>query len=183
MHRSGFRHQRLVDLQPAGGVEHDHIVTAEPRRVVGALGDIDRLLAGDDRQGRDPSLFAQHFQLFLGGRALRVERRHQNFFTVPFLQACGDLRRRGRLTGALQTDQHDADRCRSQQFKPLRLRAQHLDQLVVHDLDDHLARRDRAQHFLADRLFPHLFDKVAHHRQGDVRFEQGDPVRETRGLA
>ena len=174
-HRRGFRHQRLVDLQPAGGVEHHHVVTAEPSRIVGAARDIHRLLAGDDRQGFDAGLLAQHFQLFLGRGPLRIKRRHEDFLLVPVLQAGRDLRRRGRLAGALQPDQHDADRRRGQQFQPLRLRAEHFDKLIVDDLDDHLTRRDGAQHFLADRFLLHLVDEIAHDGQGDVRFKQGYP--------
>ena len=53
-------------------------------------------------------------------------------------------------------------------------RAERLDQRVVDDLDDHLARRDRAQHFLADRLLGDLVDEIAGDRQRDVGLEQGD---------
>ena len=52
--------------------------------------------------------------------------------------------------------------------------AEHLDQGVVDDLDDHLARRDRAQHFRADRLFGDLVDEIARDRQRDVGLEQRD---------
>ena len=54
------------------------------------------------------------------------------------------------------------------------LGAEHLDQGVVDDLDDHLARRDRAQDFLADRLLGDLVDEIASHRQRDVGLEQRD---------
>ena len=46
------------------------------------------------------------------------------------------------------------------------------DQLVVHDLDDHLARRDRLDHRDADRLLLHLLDEGAHHVERDVGLEQ-----------
>ena len=52
--------------------------------------------------------------------------------------------------------------------------AERLDQGVVDDLDDHLPRRDRAQHFLADRLLGDLVDEIARDRQRDVGLEQGD---------
>ncbi len=44
--------------------------------------------------------------------------------------------------------------------------------MVVDDLDHHLRRRDRAQHFLSDRLGPYGVDEILDHRQGDVRFQQ-----------
>jgi hypothetical protein len=53
-------------------------------------------------------------------------------------------------------------------------RAEHLDQGVVDDLDDLLARRDRAQHLLADRLLGGAVDELSDDRQRDVRLEQGD---------
>src|SRR5690606_5864885 len=52
--------------------------------------------------------------------------------------------------------------------------AQHLDQAVVHDLDDHLPRRDRAQDLLADRAGTDLVDERAHDRQRHVGLEQRD---------
>jgi hypothetical protein len=44
--------------------------------------------------------------------------------------------------------------------------------VVVHDLHHHLARRDRAQHFLAKGLFAHRLDEVLDHRQGDIGLEK-----------
>ena len=61
------------------------------------------------------------------------------------------------------------------------LGAEHLDERVVDDLDDLLARRDRAEHLLADRLLGRLVDELADHRQGDVGLEQGDPHLAHRG--
>ena len=51
------------------------------------------------------------------------------------------------------------------EVEPRFLRAQHLDQSVMDDLDDLLARRDRAQHLLADRLLGRLVDELADHRE------------------
>ena len=42
------------------------------------------------------------------------------------------------------------------------------------DLDHHLRRRHRAQHLLAESLFPDRGDKVPDHRQSDVGLEQSD---------
>ena len=50
-----------------------------------------------------------------------------------------------------------------------------LDQMVVDDLDHHLAGRDRADDILSDRLFAHRGDEVAHHRQRDIGLQQRDP--------
>ena len=50
--------------------------------------------------------------------------------------------------------------------------AQRRDQLVVHDLDDHLAGRDRLHHLDADRLLLDLVGEGARHVERDVGFEQ-----------
>ena len=50
--------------------------------------------------------------------------------------------------------------------------AERLDQLVVHDLHDHLAGRDRLDDLDADRLLLHTVDEVARHVERDVGFQQ-----------
>ena len=91
----------------------------------------------------------------------------------------GDLGRGRRLARALQPDQHDHDRRRGVEIDPLHPRAveptaEHLDEVVVDDLDDHLRWRHRAQHLLPQRLLTHRGDKVANHRQRHIGLEQGD---------
>ena len=50
--------------------------------------------------------------------------------------------------------------------------AEHLDQLVMDDLDDHLAGLDRFEHGGADRLGAHLVGEGADDFQRHVGFEQ-----------
>ena len=50
--------------------------------------------------------------------------------------------------------------------------AERRDQLVVHDLDDHLAGRDRLDDFDADRLLLDVVDEGARDIERDVGFEQ-----------
>ena len=81
---------------------------------------------------------------------------------------------RGRgLARALQADHQDHDRRDGVEVEVGDGAAQHLDQVIVDDLDDHLARRDRADDVGADRLGPHLVDELADDGQGDVGLEQG----------
>ena len=54
----------------------------------------------------------------------------------------------------------------------LGVRAQHLDQLVVDDLDDHLAGRDRLDDLGADGAVAHLVGEGAHDFERDVGLEQ-----------
>ena len=168
-----FAHQLFVDVDAAGGIEQHDVVAAEARSFERALGDLLRRLAGNDRQRVDAGLLAEHAQLLLCSRAPRVERRHQHFLLVAVGEPLGDLRRRRRLAGALQADHHHGDGRGGVQIDGGAVRAEHGDELVVDDLDDHLAWRDRAQNLLADRLGLHLVDEVAHHIERDVRLEQG----------
>ena len=63
---------------------------------------VDRAFALDDRQRVDLHLFAENFELFLGGRAARVERGHQDLALLAVLQALGDLGGGGGFARALQ---------------------------------------------------------------------------------
>jgi hypothetical protein len=127
-------------------------------------------------------LLAEDRELFLRGRALGVQRRHQHALLLALGQAQGDLRGRRRLARALQADHQDHDRGRRVQVDAgladrvhaarALAAAQRADELVMDDLDDHLARRDRAQHVLADRLFADLGDEGLDRRQGHVGLEQ-----------
>src|SRR5262250_1090093 len=46
--------------------------------------------------------------------------------------------------------------------------------MVVHDLDDHLPGRHRAQYLLPDGALAHRVDEIAHDRQCDIGFEERD---------
>ena len=50
--------------------------------------------------------------------------------------------------------------------------AEHGDELVVDDLDDLLAGRDRFRHRRADGAFGHALHEVAHHVERDIGLEQ-----------
>jgi hypothetical protein len=54
-----FDHQRLVNMRAAGGIENDNVMAAELGSLHGARGDLDRCLAGDDRQRVDAGLHAE----------------------------------------------------------------------------------------------------------------------------
>ena len=168
-----FGHQRFIDMQAARGIEQQHVKILEPRGFHRAPRDIDRLLARDDREGRNLRLLAEHRQLLLRGRAVDVERCHHRLLAVLFAQQLAELGGGGGLARTLQADHHDHDRrlCLQDQafgFMP----AKRFDQLVMDDLDHLLARLDRFEDFLADRLFRHRVDEAAGYRQRDIGFEQ-----------
>ena len=111
-HLGRLAHHRLVERDAAGGVEHHHVVAAEPRRLLRARRDLHRRLAGDDRQRLDADLPAEHGELLHGRRTARVERGHQHLALARVGEALGDLGGGGGFARALQADHHDGDRRR-----------------------------------------------------------------------
>ena len=70
--------------------------------------------------------------------------------------------------------QHHGRRLRGK-LHARRVLAENLDQFVAHDLDDLLARRQRGQHFLPDRLGANLVDQLLDDFEVDVGLEQRQP--------
>ena len=138
-------------MSAAGGVEHHDVEAAEPGRLQRAAGDLHGRLAGDDRQGVDADLLAEHGELFHRGRAAGVEGGHQH----PPLAAVGEARAILAVVVVLPEPCRPtiriADRRRGVEVDRLGLGAEHLDELVVDDLHDLLAGRDRLDHLGADR--------------------------------
>ncbi len=116
-HRLHFVHQLLVNVQTSSRIEHQHIKALQLCGLHRTLGDIDRLLPLHDRQGRDFGLRSKRCKLFLRGRAVDVEGRHQDLFALLRLQHLCDFGRRGGFTRALQTDHHDDRRRRDGQIQ------------------------------------------------------------------
>ena len=170
--RRGLGHQLFVDMRAAGGVEQQHVIAAELGGFQRAGSDLRGTLAGDDGERRHAGLLAQHAELLLRRGTPRIERGHQHFLLVALLQALAELGGRGGLAGALQADQHHRHGRRGGEVDALRIRPEHPHQLVIDDLDDHLAGRDRAHHLLADRLRLHAVDEVAHDIERDIGLEQ-----------
>ena len=84
-------HQRLIDMEATRGVEQQHIIALELRGLERAPRDVDRLLALNDRQGRDRGLRAEYRKLLLCGRTIDVERRHHDLLAVLLGQPFGEL--------------------------------------------------------------------------------------------
>ena len=169
-------HQRLVDREPAGGVEDDHVVAFAAPGLHRTAGDLHRGLAGHDRQGADPGLGRELLQLQLGGRALGVEAGEQHAAALARLQAQRDLARGGGLAGALETDHQDRHRGSGIQVERHRAGAAELvDQHVVDDLGHRLAGGDAVQHLLPDRALTHPGGELLDHRQRHVGVQHRQP--------
>jgi len=150
-------HQRFVDREPAGGVVDDG-VALELARLGLCLG--------------------AHFE-----RRNAAHREHRPL--AELLQVARQLAGGRRLTGALQTDHHDAgDRGGIDERERLALGLHQRDQLVLADLDEDLARTDPdllalygrgALHRLADGLLFDRGEEALDDVELDVRLEQRQP--------
>ncbi len=166
-------HQRHVDRQAAGGVEDHHVVDLAPAHIHRAVGDLQRRLAEDDGQAADAGTLSELLELELGGGALGVEAGEKHPLAVAFRQAQRDLAGGGGLARALQADHQDGDRRRGVEVEGHgTLAAQGLNQHVVDDLDDLLARGDGGEHFLADGAVADLGDEILDHVERHVGIEQ-----------
>jgi hypothetical protein len=108
------------------------------------------------------------------GRPVDVCGNHEHFLLRTLAQQLAQLAGGGGLAGALQAG-HENHRWRLDgKVQPGVRPAHQLRQLLVHDPDQRLTRRQRARHFLTDRPFLDPGDEVLDHRQGHVRLQQGE---------
>src|SRR5207248_9851760 len=118
-------------------------------------------------------LFAEGYKLVHGGGPVHI-RRDQQWGAALLLQEAGQLAAGGGFARAMQADQHDATGA-ALEFQRRISRAEQLDQLVVNNFDDLLARLDALNDLLAERFALHPLDEIAHHLEIDVRIQQGQP--------
>ena len=169
-----FLDQRLVDFLPAGGVENLDVAALRsagpgdwrrPARLTS-------FSPACGRENRDADLLAERRELLDRGGALQIARDEKRRAAL-LLQQVRQLRRRGRLAGAVQADHQDARRL--VEIQRLGVAAEQRGQLVVEDFDDLLAGRDAAEDFLAERLFLDPRDEILRDLEIDVRLEQRQP--------
>ena len=134
-------HQGLVDRQPTGGIEDDHVPPVLLRVLHRQRANLGRRLV---RLGeyRDPELLAQDLELMDGGGAVDVGRDQERLLLVLLLQVARELPHRGGLARALQPHHHDAG---GTLLGPAEVgvdRPHHPGELVLADLDERLLRRD-----------------------------------------
>ncbi len=168
-----FAHQFHVDMQTTGGIKNDRVIAFLAAGIHRTFGNRNRFLAHDDRQNAKTVIVGQHFQLLLGGRTIDIKRCQKDFLVALFGQVQRDLGGTGGFTRTLQTDHQDRNRRGGSEIDFLAF-TQHVFQFVMDDLDDHLARRDRAQNIGTNCTFGGVGDKGFNDRKCDVRLKQGD---------
>ena len=165
-------HHLFVERGAAGGVEQQHVVAAELGRLQRAFCNLRGLLAGHDRQCRNVEVAPEHGQLLHRRRAVDVERGHQHLALVALGHAAGEFCGGGGFAGALQADHHDGDRRHRIEIDGLAVGTKRGNQLVMDDLDDHLAGGDRLDDGGADRLLADAVGKTSDNLERDVGFQQ-----------
>jgi hypothetical protein len=76
------------------------------------------------------------------------------------------------FAGALQADEHDGHGRGRIEVNRIALLAKRIDELIVHDLHDHLTGCDRPDHRNTHRRALHLLGERAHHIEGHVGLEK-----------
>ena len=135
------------------------------------LGDLHRIAVSFLGIDLDTDLLPQNLQLVDGRRTIDVPRHEQHLPSFLAFDQIGQLTRKSRLTGTLQTgDQHDG---RTSFQTDVGHRAAHQRrQLVADDLSHHLAGLDRAEHVLPERLGLHLVGERLGHLVVHVGVDQ-----------
>ena len=165
----GLLHHLLVDLQTTGGIDDDHIAQVVDGLLDGALGNIDRVLAVT-AEDRHADLSTKRGQLVGSGGTVDVARGEQRRAALLLEQVCQLYSRRG-LTGALQAHEHN-DVGNAVAKDELALGgAEHLGELVEHDLDDVLRRRQRFHDLGGHAALLGLGDKLLDDLKVDVGLE------------
>src|SRR3954469_15084864 len=142
-------HERLVDVQAAGGVDDEDVLALLLGPIERPARDVDRVRVGALLVDVGADLRADLHELVDRGGAVDVARRQRHRRVVLGLEEAGELGGRGRLAGALQAG-HEDDRRRPRRERDAHRRAAHeRRELLVDDLDDLLAGVE-----LADDLGP-----------------------------
>ena len=166
-------HQRLVDVQAAGGVEDDDVAAVRARAVDPVAHGLDRVAALVGVDG-NVDLRAELDQLVDRGGTLQVGGDERGLAAV-LLQEQRELAGGRRLARALQAGEQDRRR-RSRRERDLRRAGAHqLGQLLVHDLHDLLAGRQALLHVLRRGALAHLRDELLDDVEVDVGLEQREP--------
>ena len=132
---------------------------------------INRLAVGARRMKVGPHLCREALQLGDGSRTVNVDTGQQNPLFLRNQQP-RELRRRRRLTGALQARQQDHDRCLMAQVQPLTGLSHRLDEFIVENLDEDLTWREALLHLRAQGAHLHRIDEGLHDRNRHVGLDQ-----------
>ena len=102
-----FLHQRLVNLQPPGGVEDECVAVVLAGEIQRLAGDLQNIRFPPKRENGQLDLPAQGLQLIHGGRPVNIGADQQGLARL-LVQPAGQLGAGGGFAGAVQARQHEA---------------------------------------------------------------------------
>jgi len=162
-------------MQAAGGIDHHRIKSGLLRIGHALTHGFQRIRLHAFREHFRIDLFAERLQLLNGGRTHNVGGDQQTAPAVLALQDAGDLGGAGGLAGSLQADHHDDGDALFLELQAGVLVAEQIDDLVVHDLDEHLSRLHAGEDILAERFLAHGIQEFLDDPVIDIRFQKRKP--------
>jgi hypothetical protein len=169
--RLEFGHQGLINLESTSSVDDQDIEQKVAAAEKGLLGNLDRRSSVGATEYGDLDLLTQNFELANGGRSLSITGGQHRLFAL-LLEIQGEFGGGRRLTGTLETAHEDDGGRVGTEVEPRSFFAEHGHELVAHDLDDRLVRREGSKHLFADRLFFDASDEFLGDFEVDIRLEQ-----------
>ena len=169
---SDLAHHFRIDMQPAGGIEEQHVVGLQGRFRQRALGDGDRRLTRIRGREAGAHLRCQGLQLQYRRRPINVGADHQHFFVLLLDQPTRQFARAGGLACALQAGEHHDHRPLGAQVEAGARRAHEPRQFLMHDLDERLAGSQALGHLHAHRARFDGLGEALDHGQRHVGIEQ-----------
>ena len=163
-------HQLGVDVQPAGGIDDQHVPAVVPGVLDGLLGSLDGILGALLEHGH-LHLLAHHLQLLDGRRAVDVAGGQHGLLAL-LGQVAGQLGGHGGFARALKAAEHVDRRQAGGPGQPGVGAAHQLGHFLADDLDDLLPGGQGGQHLLAHALLRNLLDEVLGHGVVDVSLQQ-----------
>ena len=165
-------HHLGVDLQASGGVHKQRVEAFLLRLGQTCRRNLFRLGISPEAEYLHTDLPTQGLQLIDGSRTVDISTHHQRP-AAQILEMETKLGGRSGLTSTLQTGhQHDRGSLIGVGERRV-VTAHHLNQLIVHHLDELLVGTDPTHDLSTDGLVPDLSNKVLDDRKAHVCFQQG----------
>ena len=168
-------HQRLVDVQAAGGVDDQHVLAVARGLIQSPARDVDRVAVGALLVDRRAGLGADLHELLDRRRPVDVARSDRHRRVVLLAQHLRELRGGGGLARALQAGHQHHGRRPGRERQPRRRAAHQLGELLVDDLDDLLAGVQLLGDVGSERPLLDRRRELLDDLEVDVRLQQREP--------
>ncbi len=176
MHRfldvGDFVHHLLINGQTTSGIDDDDILALTLSVLDGVLRNLYWILVAFLAIDFNLNLLTQHLQLLDSSRTIHVASHQQHLLAAFALQIRSQLGRERGLTRALQTRNQNNARL-AFQVNIDGIATHQFGQLVVHNLNHHLARFHRSENLLAEGFFLNVIGDILGNLIADVGIQKG----------